>query len=158
LDALRLRERIEAKDVLDDVRSSVAFLVCWASVLFGAWSLRSQRAPAFTKEQADAGRERYAVSCARCHGDDLGGNAGAPALAGSSFMATRGSQTTLDLYRYSQGMPPEGPRLQADQYVSVLAYVLQQNGASAGSQAMTASTAVRIDTIATGQKPASDGR
>jgi mono/diheme cytochrome c family protein len=147
------------KDVLDDVRSSVAFLVCWALLLFGGVvAAQSSGAPAFTKEQADAGRERYAASCARCHGDDLGGNAEAPALAGSSFMASWGSQTTLDLFRYAQGMPPEGPRLQADQYVSVLAYVLQQNGAAAGGQAMTASTAVRIDTIATGQKPASDGR
>ena len=144
---------------MKDVGSSTAFhFVCWASLLAGVVAAQSSGAPIFTKEQADVGRERYAASCARCHGDDLGGNAEAPALSGSSFMSSWGSQTTLDLFRYSQGMPPEGPRLQADQYVSILAYVLQQNGASAGSQAMTASTAVRIDTIATGQKPASDGR
>jgi len=143
----------------DDLRSSTALLVCWASVLLGGVAAaQPSGTPAFTKEQADAGRERYSATCARCHGDDLGGNAEAPALAGGSFMASWGSQTTLDLFRYAQGMPPEGPRLQADQYVSVLAYVLQQNGAAAGSQALTASTAVRIDTIATGQKPASDGR
>jgi len=144
--------------MFDHVRYSPIVLAGLAVLLGDVVAAQSGGAPAFTKEQVEAGRERYTSSCARCHGDDLGGNAEAPALAGSSFMASWGSQTTLDFFRYSQGMPPEGPRLQADQYVSVVAYVLQQNGASAGSQAMTPSTAVRIDTIATGQKPTSDGR
>ena len=114
--------------------------------------------PVFTKEQADAGRMLYSDSCARCHADDLGGNPEAPALAGSPFMGSWGSQTTQDLFKYVQGMPPDGTRLQSDQYLNVVAYILLQNGALAGAQALSASTAVRVDTIATGEKPATGGR
>jgi len=113
--------------------------------------------PVFTKEQAEAGKAQYETTCARCHSADLGGNTEAPALAGTGFIGSWGSQTTLDLFKYVQGMPPDGPRLQLDQYLAVVAFILQQNGAVAGTQPLVASTAVRVDTIATGEKPAAGG-
>jgi mono/diheme cytochrome c family protein len=114
--------------------------------------------PVFTKEQADAGRKQYADTCARCHADDLGGNAEAPALAGGPFMNSWGTQTTQDLFKYAQGMPPDGSRLQTAEYLNVVAFILNQNGAVPGAQALAADTAVRVDTIATGEKPAAGGR
>ncbi len=111
--------------------------------------------PVFTKEQAEAGLKQYTATCSRCHQADLGGNTEAPALAGVGFIGSWGGQTVQDLFRYAQGMPPEGPRLEVDQYLAIVAFILQQNGAVAGTQPLTADTAVRVDTIANGEKPPS---
>ena len=139
-----------------------AWVMAAATIVGGASAvgLRAQPKgqPVFTKEQADTGRKLYAETCARCHADDLGGNAEAPALAGGPFWGSGGSQTTQDLFKYAQGMPPDGSRLQTDEYLSVVAFILNQTGGVPGGQALTAATAVRVDTIATGEKPAAGGR
>jgi mono/diheme cytochrome c family protein len=111
--------------------------------------------PVFTAAQAEAGRTAYQTTCASCHSGDLGGNGEAPELAGSSFMGSWRSQTTQDLFKYVQGMPPGGPHLAADEYVPIVAYILQQNGAAAGDQPFTVTTAASIGAIATGVRPGS---
>ena len=108
-------------------------------------------APVYTSAQADAGRDQYKATCAACHAADLSGAEG-PQLAGSDFMKTWGTQTTKDLVEYAQGMPPDGPSLKADQYLNVVAYILQRNGAAAGAEPLTAATAVPIGSIATGKR------
>ena len=124
-----------------------------------AASLDAQRGPSvFTQAQADAGRTEYQERCAACHGAELTGNAEAPPLAGSGFMASWGAQTTLDLFRYAQGMPPGVRGLTPAQYVNVLAFVLQRNGALPGAEPLTTTTEVRIDTIAIGVPPVKDRR
>jgi quinoprotein glucose dehydrogenase len=108
--------------------------------------------PVFTAQQADAGKQHYDTTCAPCHGSDLGG-ADAPALAGADFAKAWGSQTTADLFKYTQGMPPGGTPLADDDNLAVVAYLLQQNGAAAGAAPLQPTTAVKIGGIATGKRP-----
>ena len=51
-------------------------------------------------------------------------------------------------------MPPGGPYLGAEEYLGVIAYILQQNGAPAGEAALTAATDAPIGSVATGERPA----
>lgn len=105
-------------------------------------------APVFTTQQATAGRAVYAKECASCHMPDLSGNNEMPALAGTVFKGTWGTRSTKDLFDYmSAAMPYGGPSLSADTYTEIVAYLLQSNGAVAGAQALTATTAVPIGSV-----------
>lgn len=110
--------------------------------------LSAQGAPAkvFTAAQADEGKAEYQTSCAACHGADLGGGEG-PQLAGEYFQTSWKSQTTGDLFTYVQGMPPGGPALSDDRYVKIVAFLLKENGAQAGDQALAADTKVSIASL-----------
>ena len=119
---------------------------------FAMASAEQPAAPVFTAAQADAGRETYKTVCAACHAADLSGAEG-PQLAGSDFMKNWGKQTTKDLLDYAKGMPPDGARLKPEQYLDVVAFILQQNGASAGADALTPATAVPVGSAATGKRP-----
>ncbi len=124
---------------------------------YGVSRLAGQQArPAgpFTAEQAEAGRDAYTASCASCHQADLSGSGNAAPLAGSLFMGGWGNRTTADLVSFMQGaMPPTNPGGLTDAaYLDIAAYILQYNGARPGNQALTATTAVGIGTIATGQQ------
>src|SRR5436190_1596796 len=107
-------------------------------------------APIFTAEQAAAGRAAYQASCASCHLPDLAGRNEAPQLAGNNFMSTWRTRTTKDLFEYVQTMPPNAPSLDAAQYVAITAFLLQANGAMAGSQPFTPTTSVALGTVASG--------
>ena len=116
-------------------------------------------APVYTAAQAAAGRAAYEANCASCHVADLGGRNEAPQLAGADFMSkwrTQGVDALFGLIRST--MPPGGARLSDDQYLAIVAYMLQSNGASAGAQPMTASTNVPIGSIATGQRPSAQAQ
>ena len=136
---------------------STALLSVSAAILFTVTGLSGQApsaAPIYTAAQAEAGRTAYQTTCASCHSGDLGGNGEAPELAGTSFMGSWRTQTTQDLFKYVQGMPPGGPHLTTEEYVPIVAYILQQNGAAAGDQPFAVTTAAPIGAIATGQRPA----
>jgi alcohol dehydrogenase (cytochrome c) len=108
----------------------------------------------FTAEQATAGRAAYETSCAGCHVADLGGRNEAPQLAGADFMNAWRTRTTLDLFEFIQAtMPPGGPTLTVEQYLNITSYILQRNGAPAGAQPLTPTTAVPIGNVA-GASPA----
>ncbi len=108
--------------------------------------------PVYTAQQADAGKKHYDTTCSPCHGSDLGG-ADAPALAGPDFTKAWSTQTTSDLFKYAQGMPPGGTPLADGDNLAVVAYLLQQNGAAAGATPLQPATAVKIGGIATGKRP-----
>jgi mono/diheme cytochrome c family protein len=127
----------------------VVFLVCGFAI---ASAQQAAAPPVFTAAQADAGRETYKTVCAACHAADLSGAEG-PQLAGSDFMKNWGSQTTKDLLDYAQGMPPDGARLKPEEYLNVVSFILQQNGATAGAEALTAATKAPVGTVATGKRP-----
>ncbi len=113
----------------------------------------AQAPPAvFTAAQADAGKAHYATTCAACHGADLGG-ADAPALAGTDFAKAWSTQTTADLFKYVQGMPPGGTPLPDADNLTVVAFILQQNGATPGATPLDATTAVKLGGIAPGTRP-----
>lgn len=112
-------------------------------------------APIYTAAQAAAGRATYDASCASCHVDDLTGRGEAPPLAGANFMNRWRARTTRDLLDYIQGtMPPGGANLSPEQYADLTAYILQANGAIAGSEMFTTRTTAAIADVATGQRPA----
>jgi acetylornithine deacetylase/succinyl-diaminopimelate desuccinylase-like protein/cytochrome c553 len=133
------------------IMTPIGWCTCAASVLvsgvvLGAGQQGAAR-PVFTAEQATAGRSAYAEHCASCHSPDLSGSE-APPLAGANFLSTWGSRSTRDLFEYTSAtMPQGGATLSADVYASILAHILKSNGAVAGSEALTPSTSVPIDSV-----------
>lgn len=125
-------------------------MISLAAGMFGAadTSRTAQPAAVFTAAQAAQGQTVYQTHCASCHAADLGGRTEAPALTGPDFLKTWGAQTTAQLLEFVQAtMPPDGGEISPDDYLAVVALVLQRNGATAGDQALTAATAVEIASI-----------
>ncbi len=131
------------------LRLPLASIALSASVGFVLLAGQPASPPVYTAAQADVGRSVYAASCGSCHMPDLAGRNEAPQLAGNNFRNTWGSRSTRDLFEFIQStMPPTGETLSAEQYLAVTAFILQANGAPAGAQTLTASTAVPIGSIA----------
>jgi alcohol dehydrogenase (cytochrome c) len=101
----------------------------------------------FTAEQANAGRAAFQANCAGCHGADL---MGYPPLAGQAFIGSWSTRNTRDLFGLIQTtMPTDRPgSLPADTYVDIVAFILQSNGRTPGTQPLTAATSVLIGTPA----------
>ena len=95
-----------------------------------------QASPTYTAEQAAAGRAAYAQSCASCHGQNLDDGQFASPLKGDAFRQKWGGRGVDALYAYmSAQMPPASPGSLGDAgYAQLIAYLLQQNGLSAGTQ------------------------
>jgi mono/diheme cytochrome c family protein len=107
-----------------------------------------QEAGVFTDQQAQAGKTLFAETCAGCHMSDLSGKDDAPPLAGVNFVSSWGTRSTKDLLDYmSTAMPPGGPSLRVEDYAAIAAYILQFNGAAAGTQALSASTVRPIGSV-----------
>ncbi len=129
-------------------RLAAAALVGLVGIVLAAG--QQPAAGVFTAEQAAAGRATYARSCASCHVADLGGQNEAPQLAGANFRNTWRARTTRDLTDLIQTtMPPGAATLTPEQVSGLAAYILEANGATPGAQALTASVATPIGTIAT---------
>ena len=102
----------------------------------------------FTAKQATSGKAVYVKECASCHMPDLSGENEMPALAGAPFKAMWGTRTTKELFDYmSEAMPYGRPSLSAEEYTSILAYILQSNGAVAGERELSASTVAEISSL-----------
>ena len=95
---------------------------------------------AFTKTQAAMGKQVFDKTCAICHGDHLQGGAG-PALVGQQFLSVSQFQKLSAEYFYhfmSTHMPLTNPgSLTKEQYISIMAYILGENGYPAGSKVLT---------------------
>jgi alcohol dehydrogenase (cytochrome c) len=107
-----------------------------------------------TAEQLEAGRTAYRTHCATCHAGDLGGRGETPPLAGDGFLQAWKSKTTADFYQYIQGMPPEGPKPSADEYLTIVVFVLERNGGPIGPTALTPTATTSIGAVATGRPAA----
>jgi alcohol dehydrogenase (cytochrome c) len=134
--------------------SKLLLVALLALILAGIYHFHAtQPAPGapFTAEQAAAGHSDYDTNCTPCHGATLAGGAG-PALAGKAFMGSWGQKSTKDLYQYiSTAMPAGNPgALAGSTYTAITAYILEANGAQPGAKPLTASSDVRISTIASG--------
>ena len=99
----------------------------------------------YTEAQAARGQIVYGEYCAYCHGDDLTGFQGPP-LAGPVFMASwTALNLTLDdlFYAASALMPQDLPAsLEPQEYIDIVAYILQRNGYPAGDRELTAEPSV----------------
>jgi mono/diheme cytochrome c family protein len=96
----------------------------------------------YTTAQAQAGAQHYTAVCAVCHGAQLQGVVG-PALKGPNFASEKSGFAVGDIFTIiANNMPASDPgSLSPDVYVTVMAYVLQQNGYPAGSTPLTYSMA-----------------
>jgi len=133
-------------------------------------------APAiFTAAQAEAGRTAYINSCGKCHTYTLLGRRGGdgelpplaslsaphrkfigtpihvPPLAGSVFLSRWGQKTAAELIARFQ-VTASDPFFQFegmndDTIVNITAYVLQMNGAKPGTQPLTRTTGVVVNSI-----------
>lgn len=92
----------------------------------------------YTTQQAETGRATFRSNCAICHGPDLEGRAG-PALKGAIFANPDANFHVGDIFKIvSENMPAPAPgSLPHEDYVNVMAYILQQNGYPAGSTALS---------------------
>jgi len=121
-----------------------AFLALSAAGVWMTGAIAQPSPAPFTDAQAQVGQAAYAQSCARCH--DSGE---APVLNGANFSSVWASRTTKDLYaRIKDTMPVDNPgTLSSDAVVSIVAYLLKNNGASAGTAPFAATTAVSIASL-----------
>ena len=134
-------------------------LIVIAVIVVGAMSASGQQAAksnSYAAEQSSAGRAAYLANCAACHMPDLKGSNEALPLAGASFMSTWRNRTTRDLFdRISTSMPPDKAGSIGEQdVVAIVAFILLSNGATAGTQPLTATSAIGIGEIANGEMPA----
>ena len=99
----------------------------------------------FTVEQATAGWRVYAQQCGECHGQRLEGQEGPP-LQGVDFLNVWAGQTTDELFAYVRDeMPPgAGGSLSGQVYLSLVAHILDANGAWPGNTPLMAESAVTI--------------
>ncbi|HEY2008317.1 MAG TPA: PQQ-binding-like beta-propeller repeat protein [Rhizomicrobium sp.] len=136
------------KDNTKSVARAAVAATALTAVAAGMWTSHAFAQTAnpapFTEAQAQAGQAAYAQNCARCHESGE-----APPLNGTGFLNVWGSRTTKDLYaRVKDTMPVDNPgSLSSDTVVPIIAYLLKNNGAAAGTTAFTPTTAVAIDTI-----------
>jgi alcohol dehydrogenase (cytochrome c) len=140
--------------------SALALLA--AAGVVGLWGTSADaqtatKAGPFTAAQASAGRAAYVANCISCHLANLtGGVADAPAIAGMGFMAEYANKTTKELFDTIHTTMPYGAggSLDVATYADLVAFLLQANGAKAGSTEFTPTTSVKISTIANGTVPA----
>jgi mono/diheme cytochrome c family protein len=135
-------------------RRFVVVLLCSAG---GAWAHAQPAAQptVFTAAQASAGKTAFQAHCASCHAGDLGGKDDAPALKGDGFLATWQAKPVNELFDFVRTtMPPEGGSISQDDYLAIVAYALQENGATAGPQPLTPATSTLISAVLSRPKPA----
>ena len=127
----------------------------------------------FTLAQAEAGRAAFENTCAKCHTPTLLGRKGEAGelppvsslsaayqefigprgfvspLAGKIFVERWGSKTAAQLIARFQetvvAFPPEG--MDDETTVNITAYVLQANGAKAGTRPLTRTTGVIVSSV-----------
>ena len=129
------------------------FCVLVAMIALGMAVVAGQQPAAtrlYTAGQAAAGRAAYQANCASCHQANLAGSFEAPQLAGPDFLGVWRNRSPRDLLTFIQSsMPPDTPGIAGEQAnLNIVAYILQANGAAAGTQPLLASTGVPIGSIA----------
>ncbi len=106
----------------------------------------STKSGVYTTAQASSGKDTFDARCSSCHT--------VVSLVGPDFKSEYGGHPLLMLYKYiSKQMPQDNPgSLSADEYVKVMAYILQTAKMPAGATALPADTlglsAIRYDSSA----------
>ncbi len=104
----------------------------------GATAKTSAPPALYTEAQATGGRQKFLDNCAQCHGQDLEGMAG-PALKGPNFASVKSHFHVGDIFTIvTHNMPATQPgSLPRQDYVEIMAFLLQQNGYPAGGSTLT---------------------
>jgi len=98
--------------------------------------------------QAIRGKAQYQARCALCHGAELNGNGeAAPALTGSGFVTKWQGKKVRSLFdKIRTSMPPDAPAsLTDDQYMGMVAYILQANEFASPGHSLDVNAARDID-------------
>jgi mono/diheme cytochrome c family protein len=108
----------------------------------------------YTTEQAARGEAVYISSCISCHGQDLGGNSNSPGLVGMGFMFLWEGRTLGAFFEKIQAeMPTDRPgQLPTQEYLDVVAYILQKNAFPEGSEELSSSVEV-LDSVSIVSRP-----
>ncbi|MBW3629962.1 MAG: PQQ-binding-like beta-propeller repeat protein [Gemmatimonadetes bacterium] len=109
----------------------------------------------FTPAQAEQGAAIYRDSCAGCHGANLQGSP-ATALSGAAFLSRWRTGTVAELASViHRTMPPDRPGSLSEAAVLALtAYILQSNGASAGTRALGNAEQAPVGQVLSAASPA----
>ena len=109
---------------------SLPIRVCAQSAPKSANASRSY----YSEAQASRGKQQYAQYCAQCHMANLKGAGTAPALVGDEFL--HDYYRVGDLFsKVNVTMPGDNVHgLSADNYLNIIAYLLQANGLPAGTE------------------------
>lgn len=115
--------------------AALAALVLVLAAAAGAQQPRTVWDGVYTAEQADRGAKIYEETCARCHGEGLGGVEAAPPLTGDMFNSNWEGVALSDLFeRMRSSMPQDKPgSLSRAQNADVLAHMLRVGGFPAGA-------------------------
>jgi S-disulfanyl-L-cysteine oxidoreductase SoxD len=135
--------------------ATAVLVAAWTShTTVGAQERKTVWDKVFTAEQAAQGKTTYEVSCVGCHAKDLNGREGGgqgPELAGNAFTTKWELQTLNQLYsEIKTRMPRNQPAsLTNDEYLNIVAYILQVNKFPAGEEPLKADTAILTTTFIT---------
>jgi mono/diheme cytochrome c family protein len=110
----------------------------FASTPFAAAQGAAPAEGVYSAAQAKRGRVIVENHCTACHGDDLAGLEG-PALVGGNFMLNWEPRDVGALFRKIRDTMPTGAitSVTDDEKLDTVAYLLQQNGFSAGAAELT---------------------
>lgn len=114
----------------------IAILMLAFVVLVVAAASRSVRDGVYSKAQVVRGQTIYNEECAKCHGPNLGGGEGAPALAGDEFLGKYTGKTLNALFEVTRAtMPADDPgHLSRRQVADLTAYMLSVNELPVGDK------------------------
>jgi S-disulfanyl-L-cysteine oxidoreductase SoxD len=144
-DQQRVRRNLSnAREFIDREELAVSrislILISGICALVGASFAKAQQTSQattgwFQQAQAEQGHQLYNNYCAECHRPDLSGALG-PALKGSAFLNKWTGKPLMFLYHFEHSkMPANSPDSLPDaDYITITAYILQQNGYAAGSE------------------------
>ena len=127
-------------------RFLLAGILIAASLQLGAAQARAQAdSGVYAEAQAARGQALYDEHCIVCHGAQLQG-AAAAALSGATFRTrwVDGQHTLDDLFYIVRTQMPysEPGKLNRQQYIDIIAYVLKTNGFPAGESELPPTAAV----------------
>jgi mono/diheme cytochrome c family protein len=107
----------------------------------GAQGPRTVLDGAYTDAQAMRGENEYGSNCARCHGADLDGGGAAPTLHTLDFLDRWREDHLATLFQFISTNMPQPPGrpggLKEQQYLDIVAFLLQVNGLPSGSKELT---------------------
>jgi S-disulfanyl-L-cysteine oxidoreductase SoxD len=136
--------------------ATAVWVAAWLSpgLTVGAQERKTVWDKVYTAEQATQGKTTYEVACVGCHAKDLNGREGGgqgPELAGNAFATKWELQTLNQLYsEIKTRMPRNQPAsLTNDEYLNLVAYILQVNKFPAGDEPLKADTAMLTATFIT---------
>ncbi len=146
------------------IKSLLSFLICTSSFCGTAYSQNAdpdaEVRTAFTEEQVALGLRAYQANCANgCHQADLSGGGVIPALKDLGFIGSWGSSSITEFFEtIKTSMPPTNVGGLSDQtYLSIIAFILSANGATAGDTLLLADSEIIINTVTSGRSQPGTG-